>query len=78
MKEKVEHPAHYNQGKYEVIDVICDWGLGFIEGNVLKYIARSEHKANKLEDLKKARWYLNYMIENLEKEEATLLTQDKK
>lgn len=66
MKEKVNHPPHYNQGKHEVIDVILDWGLGFVEGNIIKYIARSEHKENRLEDLKKARWYLNYLIESLE------------
>lgn len=65
-KEKVNHPSHYNQGKYEVIDVILDWGLGFVEGNIIKYIARSEHKENRLEDLKKARWYLDYLIESLE------------
>ena len=65
-KEKVDHPSHYNQGKHEVIDVILDWGLGFVEGNIIKYVARSEHKENRLEDLKKARWYINYLIENLE------------
>ena len=65
-EEKVNHPSHYNQGKYEVIDVILDWGLSFVEGNIIKYIARSEHKENRLEDLKKARWYLNYLIESLE------------
>lgn len=67
-KEKVDHPEHYNQGKYEVVDVIQDWGLDFSEGNVVKYIARSKHKASRLEDLKKARWYLDYLISNLEKE----------
>ena len=61
-KEKVNHPSHYNQGKYEVIDVICDWDLDFIEGNIIKYVARSGHKDNRLEDLKKARWYLDKLI----------------
>lgn len=65
MKNKVDHPAHYNQGNYEVIDVICDWGLDFIEGNVIKYVARSRHKENRLEDLQKAKWYLNYLIDSL-------------
>lgn len=65
-KERVNHPSHYNQGRYEVIDVILDWGLGFIEGNIIKYVARSEHKENRLEDLKKARWYLDYLIASLE------------
>ena len=58
----VDHPAHYNQGKIEVIDAIEDWKLNFHAGNVVKYVARYEHK-NGLEDLKKAAWYLNRLIE---------------
>jgi len=68
LPERVNHPSHYNQGKYEVIDVIQDWGLDFTEGNVVKYVARSKHKENRVEDLKKARWYLDYLINQLEKE----------
>ena len=64
----VDHPSHYNQGKIEVIDVILDWGLDFIEGNVVKYVARSRHKSSRLGDLRKARWYLDYLINKLEKE----------
>jgi hypothetical protein len=59
----VDHPKHYNAGKYEVIDVIEDWKLGFHLGNVVKYIARAEHKADALEDMKWARWYLDRAIE---------------
>ena len=66
-KEMVNHPSHYNMGKYEAIDVIEDWGLGFNLGNSLKYISRAEHKDNKLEDLKKARWYIDREIQRLEK-----------
>ena len=40
MKEKVNHPKHYNVGKIEVIDAIQDWELDFCLGNVVKYIAR--------------------------------------
>jgi hypothetical protein len=54
------------QGQFEVIDVIEDWNLDFHLGNALKYIARAEHKGHALEDLKKARWYLNRKIERLE------------
>ncbi|MFZ9393365.1 MAG: DUF3310 domain-containing protein [Ilumatobacteraceae bacterium] len=54
----VDHPPHYNVGKYEVIDVIEDWRLGFNLGNVIKYVARAEHKGRELEDLDKAAWYL--------------------
>nr|DAM56570.1 MAG TPA: nucleotide kinase [Caudoviricetes sp.] len=61
----VEHPQHYNKGKYEVIDVINDWGLNFDLGNVVKYIARAEHKGNKLEDLEKALFYLQYEVDRL-------------
>lgn len=61
----VEHPQHYNKGKYEVIDVINDWDLNFDLGNVVKYIARAEHKGNKLEDLEKALFYLHYEVDRL-------------
>lgn len=57
-KEMVNHPQHYNEGKYEVIDVIEDWKLSFNLGNAVKYIARHEHKAKPEEDLEKAWWYL--------------------
>lgn len=63
----VDHPKHYNAGRIEVIDAIEDWGLGFHLGNVVKYIARANHKGKPLEDLKKAQWYLNRAIEKLEK-----------
>ena len=66
--ELVNHPEHYNQGKIEVIDAIVDWELDFIEGNVVKYVARSKHKSSRVGDLKKARWYLDYLIKQLEKE----------
>ena len=66
--ELINHPQHYNQGKIEVIDAIVDWELDFIEGNVVKYVARSKHKSSRVGDLKKARWYLDYLIKQLEKE----------
>jgi hypothetical protein len=61
--EQVNHPNHYNVGKYEVIDVIEDWGLGFALGNTIKYIARADHKGNTIQDLEKALWYLQREIE---------------
>jgi len=67
-KEKVNHPSHYNQGKIEVIDAIEDWDLNFCEGNVIKYVARHRHKAEPLEDLKKAKWYLERLIDRIEDE----------
>ena len=66
----VEHPSYY-QGKIEVIDFIEDKGLGFSLGNCIKYIARAGKKNPEklLEDLKKARWYLDREIKNMEKKE---------
>jgi hypothetical protein len=67
--DNINHPAHYTRGGFETIEVIQAWGLGFALGNVLKYISRAGFKqsSSKLEDLKKARWYLNYEIERLER-----------
>jgi len=65
-REAVNHPEHYNQGVFEVIDVIEDWKLDFNAGNVVKYLARHTHGGKPLEDLKKARWYLNRIIKGLE------------
>jgi len=66
--EKVNHPSHYNQGKIEVIDAIEDWDLNFCEGNVIKYVARHRHKSEPIEDLKKAKWYLERLIGKIEYE----------
>ena len=66
--ENVNHPAHYNQGKFEVIDVINDWNLNFALGNVVKYVARAPYKGNALEDLEKAIWYINDRIKQLKNE----------
>lgn len=68
-QERVNSPSYYNQGKYEVIDVIEDWRLGFNLGNAIKYIARCEHKENKLQDLKKAKYYIKREIENERKKQ---------
>jgi len=61
-KEAVNHPSHYNVGKIEVIDIIEDWECSFCLGNVIKYVLRAPHKDKELEDLKKARWYLDREI----------------
>lgn len=63
----VDHPSHYNRGKIEVIDFIEDQGLSFHLGNVIKYVARAGSKGDKLEDLKKARWYLDRYINEVMK-----------
>ena len=64
--EHVNHPNHYNKGKFEVIEVIEDWGLGFNLGNAIKYIGRCEHKGNKKQDLEKALWYIKRELEKLQ------------
>ncbi len=62
----VNHPSHYTTGKIEVIDFIEDQKLQYHEGNVVKYICRAKHKGNELQDLKKAKWYLERRIQKLE------------
>lgn len=64
--DPVNNPSHYNSGKIEVIDFIDDQNLGFYEGNVVKYVSRALHKGKRLEDLKKAQWYLNRLVTILE------------
>ena len=65
-KEMVNSPAHYNTGKIEVIEAIDDWSLDFYEGNIVKYVSRSKFKGKRIEDLKKAQWYLNRLINKLD------------
>lgn len=71
MAEAVNHPAHYGgaDNPYEVIKVIEAWNLGFNLGNNVKYVARAGKKRKnlKLQDLKKARWYIDREIQLLEK-----------
>jgi hypothetical protein len=68
--EKVNHPAHYGgaDNPYEAIKVIEAWSLGFNLGNTIKYISRAGKKGDRLEDLKKARWYLDRAISRLSTE----------
>ena len=68
--DAVDRPSHYAEGRrYEPIDVIEDWGLGMHLGNATKYISRAGRKGDELEDLKKARWYIDRRISLLEDEE---------
>ena len=64
----VKNPKHYNTGKIEVIDAIEQWQLGFCDGNVIKYVARHKFKGRPIEDLKKAKWYLERLIKQYEQE----------
>jgi len=65
----VNHPEHYQFGEnnqYEAIKVIEAWDLDFHLGNTVKYISRAGKKDKELQDLKKALWYLERKINNLE------------
>lgn len=68
MAEKVDHPAHYGgvDNPYEAIKVIDAWGVSFCLGSVLKYVCRAGKKHSRIEDLRKARWYLDHEIKRLE------------
>jgi hypothetical protein len=70
MPDNINHPKHYGgeDNAYEAIKVVEAWNLGFHLGNVVKYISRAGRKGDVLEDLKKARWYLEREIANRESE----------
>ena len=65
-KDMVNHPEHYTNSSVETIDMIesitAEGFHYYLEGNILKYLARYRHK-NGIQDLQKAQWYLNKLIE---------------
>ena len=66
MEKMVNHPDHYTNSSIETIDMIesmtAEGFKYYLEGNILKYLTRYRHK-NGIQDLKKAQWYLNKLIE---------------
>lgn len=70
--EAVDHPAHYGGvgNPYEAIKVIEAWGLTFCLGNVVKYVSRAgkKHPDEHVQDLEKARWYLDREITRLKEQ----------
>lgn len=72
MNDAVNHPAHYTDGKIEVIDFIEDKKLGYHLGNVVKYVCRAGKKdpEKEIEDLQKAEWYLHRKIQKLKEQKA--------
>ena len=67
MNDPVTHPAHYCTGKYECIEVMTEvFGVEAVQAfcrlNAFKYLFRSDRK-NGIEDIKKARWYINKFID---------------
>ena len=61
--DPVNRPKHYNQGGIEVYDFIKSNKFGYAQGNVVKYVSRYRYKGTPIQDLLKARWYLNKLIE---------------
>lgn len=68
LDDPVSHPSHYTSGKIEVLDFITDQGFGYDLGQVIKYVSRAGKKdpAKYVEDLKKARFYLDHEISKYE------------
>lgn len=70
--DKVNSPAHYTRGKVEAIEIIEDAiqdapdpVVGMLQAQTLKYLLRLWLKENSTEDAKKAQWYLNRLVDNL-------------
>ena len=73
--DSVNHPPHYTRGGIETLDVIrakmsSDSFQGYLMGNVLKYLLRCEYKNKRVEDIKKAQFYLNALVEEMDKNAA--------
>jgi hypothetical protein len=75
------HPSHYADRKYEVIDVMQDTMQhehlkGYLFGASFKYMMRWDKKENPLQDLKKARWYLDRLIQTIEEEQPHAMARE--
>ena len=73
-EDSVNRPKHYNynwagEQTIETFEYIDSWKMGYAEGNIIKYVSRHRYKGKALQDLLKARWYLNKLIQQLEEEE---------
>lgn len=67
MDDPVSHPSHYCRGGIEPLDFIVAQDLPYLAGNVVKYIARYRWKGKPVEDLKKAKFYLDRLIQETER-----------
>lgn len=73
----IKRPSHYTAGrKYEPKDVIRDWELNFNLGSAVKYVSRAGRKGDKIEDLEKARQFLDFEIEALKEERKQPYAED--
>lgn len=64
-QDMVNSPSHYKVGGIETIDFIEAKNLGYHLGNAVKYISRADHKGARIQDLEKAKWYLDREIKRL-------------
>ena len=67
VEDQINHPKHYNinwkgEKAIETFDYIKSWEMNYAQGNVIKYVSRYPYKGKSVEDLKKARWYLDQLI----------------
>lgn len=69
--DPISRPVHYTQSALELKHVVFAWDLNWAEGNVLKYLRRYKHKGDPIQDLKKAREYLDMLIQYEEERNAT-------
>ena len=74
-EDKVNHPRHYNvnwkgEQAIETFDYIRSWKMDYPESNIIKYVTRHPYKGKSLQDLKKARWYLDRLIQEVEEKEG--------
>ena len=74
-EDKVNHPRHYNvnwkgEQAIETFDYIRSWKMDYPESNIIKYVTRHPYKGKSLQDLKKARWYLDRLIQEVEAKEG--------
>lgn len=69
--DMINHPKHYTRGKIEVVDFIEDQRLNYHRGNVIKYICRAGFKdpSKEIEDLRKAKWFIEREINLLKKDD---------
>ena len=64
-EDLINKPKHYTKG-IETTKYIRSWDMDYARGNVIKYVTRCPYKGDKLSDLKKARWYLEVLINEME------------
>jgi len=78
MGDQIQSPDHYTHGGIEVIDFIVSWNMEYHQGNIIKYICRYKYKGTPVEDLKKARQYLDWLIEEeeLSREDKSIVADD--